>query len=404
MGRLWNALKRLSICSLILLSPAVAEAFGGATLDGADIARIRELLRDEAADTTASNRYTGDPDAIDFGRKAFFSAELSRDRSLSCASCHDPQRNWTDGRALALRGTRNTPTLWNLRGALWMGWTGEADSLWAQVARVVESGAEFDLFRAAFLRRIAESTELAAAYETAFGALPHELTARAPACATVAECEPWWSAQSAATRQSIDVAFANAAKGIAAFVADIRAPDSKFFALADRMNADGPGATTAAVALTDSEMRGFRLFVGKAQCTFCHHGRSLSDGEFHNIRLRSLSAADSNDRYTGIVALRKSQFNLLSPHNDAPQTVRHTRYVVPSYAFLNNFRTPSLVGVGRTAPYMHDGRFATLAEVIDYYSEFRGSAEAGHHETVILRPLKLNDAEKADLIAFLQSL
>jgi cytochrome c peroxidase len=279
-----------------------------------------------------------------------------------------------------------------------MGWSGRADSLWGQVQRVVESEREFDLFRAAFLRRIAETPTLDAAYRRAFGPLPKTLRAAAPPCETAAECREWWARLSPGSRQEMDDAFVNAAKGIAAFVGGIRPPESRFFALARYPDASLP------VALSDSEVRGFRLFAGKGQCTFCHNGSTLSDGEFHNIRLRTRSATDNDDRYAGVAALLASPFNLLGRHNDAPGRIDHTRYVQPDFALLNSFRTPSLVGIGKTAPYMHDGRFATLADVVDYYSEFEGSAEPGHHENVILKPLMLSDAEKADLVAFLQSL
>ena len=405
MDRSWNALRRLWICSLLLISCATAadrvDAASG--LQPEDIVRMREMLRDESADTTASNRHADDPRAIEFGRAAFFEPALSRERTRSCASCHDPRRHWTDGRATPDRGIRNTPPLWNLRGALWMGWSGRADSLWGQVLRVVESEHEFDLFRATFLRRIVETPKLDEAYRRAFGPLPKTLRAAAPPCETAADCRDWWAHLPPGSRQEIDDAFVNAAKGIAAFVGGIPQPESRFFALARHPDPNS-GFGASPVPLSASEVRGFRLFVGKGQCTFCHHGRTLSDGEFHNSRVRSQSATDDDDRHAGVAALLASPFNLLGRHNDALGRIDHTRYVRPDFALLNSFRTPSLAGIGKTAPYMHDGRFATLADVVDHYSEFKDSAEPGHHENVMLKPLMLSDAEKADLVAFLQSL
>ncbi|TXH77818.1 MAG: hypothetical protein E6Q88_00360 [Lysobacteraceae bacterium] len=389
----------LALPWIVTASPAMGEATD-TTLTAEDLAQIRTMLRDVPVDVSGSNRHVDDPDAIAFGREAFFSHVLSRNRETACVTCHDPARHWTDARDVAIGGTRNTPPLWNLRGALWMGWTGRADSLWAQVARVVENEREFSIFRASFLRRIVDDSVLRDRYEVAFGTMPAHVRTAPSDCGNATECRSWWDGLSIVERDAIDTAFIDACKGISAFVAGIKPPRSRFFEMVERMRDDA----AAQPQMDARELRGFRLFSGKAGCTMCHHGSTLSDGEFHNIRLRRRSADDEDDRYAGLITLRDSDFNLLSRHNDAPDRVRHTGYVRPDYTFLNSFRTPSLTGIGHTAPYMHDGRFATLAEVVDYYSEFKGAAEAGHHETVLLKPLFLSPQEKADLVAFLGAL
>jgi cytochrome c peroxidase len=121
-----------------------------------------------------------------------------------------------------------------------------------------------------------------------------------------------------------------------------------------------------AAALSPSARRGFALFVGKAQCAACHQGWLLSDGKFHDIGL---------------------------PDDD------FGRGGITNNRFLDHaFRTPSLREIGRTAPYMHDGSLPTLAAVVDHYAD--GVApRRGTPPRVALTP-----AERADLVAFLQSL
>ena len=75
-----------------------------------------------------------------------------------------------------------------------------------------------------------------------------------------------------------------------------------------------------------------------------------------------------------------------------------------STELFGQFRTPPLRGVERTAPYMHDGRFATLADVVRFYDTLQGSAPVGHHGESVLEPLGLGEAGRADLEAFLRSL
>ncbi|MGI9239301.1 MAG: tryptophan tryptophylquinone biosynthesis enzyme MauG, partial [Verrucomicrobiales bacterium] len=79
------------------------------------------------------------------------------------------------------------------------------------------------------------------------------------------------------------------------------------------------------------------------------------------------------------------------------------RFLVVKMNNLAEFKTPSLRNVALSAPYMHDGRFATLHEVLDHYSELPGEPPLGHREETLV-PLELSDREKDDLIAFLTSL
>ena len=87
-----------------------------------------------------TNRVSGKPDAIELGTQLFFDSRLSGSGTKACASCHVPERNWTDNlrRGIGMAELdRNTPTLMNLRGQRWYGWDGAADSLWSQSLRPI---------------------------------------------------------------------------------------------------------------------------------------------------------------------------------------------------------------------------------------------------------------------------
>jgi len=124
-------------------------------------------------------------------------------------------------------------------------------------------------------------------------------------------------------------------------------------------------------ALTVEEKRGKGLFEGRARCSRCHHGFLLSDHSFENNGLVIMNADSGRARIT------------LQPED------------------YGRFKVPSLRNVERTAPYMHDGRIATLKAVIEHYNQ-GGMSVRGQH--VAIRPLALTEAEKNDLVAFLTAL
>lgn len=249
---------------------------------------------------------------VELGRRLFFDRRLSRDSLISCSSCHDPERAFSDGRAIAAgvfqrTGRRNSPALINRGYGRSFFWDARVASLEEQVLKPIEDTNEMDLPLAEAAARVSLS--------------PNEI-----------------------------------ARALASFVRSILSGDSGF----DRyVNGDRE-------ALTAEQQSGLQLFRGKANCTVCHVGPNFTDERLHN---------------TG-VAWRDGRFS------DAG-------------AGEGNFKTPTLREIARTAPYMHDGSFATLEEVIEYYD--RG----GNHNPGLdaeIRPLCLSAAEKRSLIAFLRSL
>jgi cytochrome c peroxidase len=158
-----------------------------------------------------------------------------------------------------------------------------------------------------------------------------------------------------------DVTPENIAKAISAFERTILSGNAPY----DRFKA---GDKTA---LTEAAQRGMKVFFGKGQCSSCHVGGNFSDASFHNLGVGMEKEKPDLGRY---------EVTKLSGDKGA-------------------FKTPTLREIDRTSPYMHDGRFATLDEVVEYYNK-GGFPNPQLDEGIF--PLNLTDQEKADLVAFLK--
>jgi cytochrome c peroxidase len=157
----------------------------------------------------------------------------------------------------------------------------------------------------------------------------------------------------------------------------------------------------------EAAQRGLRIFIGKGSCNTCHVGPAFTNGEFHDTGIPFFIERGRVDpgRHAGIKKLLSSRFNLLGPYNDDPQraTATGTKHVALEHRNFGEFRTPSLRNLALTAPYMHNGRLATLRDVVNHYSNI--SPDRLHSDgEAILKPLKLSGQESRDLVAFLESL
>ncbi|MBL9037161.1 MAG: hypothetical protein JNG84_01480 [Archangium sp.] len=223
----------------------------------------------------------------------------------------------------------------------------------------------------------------------------------------------------AADKALINRAYVNFAKAIASYEHRLTSADSRF----DRFMAEGPKST----ALSAEEQRGARLFVGKASCIECHNTPFFSDSGLHNVGVPSAGIPVPTERdcpaggvcdcvngvnclpwggYDGIRKLKTNGFKRTSEWSDAPTDTSRQAYVDMELtdALKGTWRTPSLRDVALTAPYMHDGSYKTLEEVVSAYN--RGGASSGFPGTKSVRiaPLGLTPTEERDLVAFLNSL
>jgi cytochrome c peroxidase len=284
---------------------------------------------------------------VALGKKLFSETALSSDGTLSCASCHAPAAGFTDARRFSLgvrgqTGTRHAMPLFNLAWKTSFFWDGRAPSLRAQALVPIQDPTEMGETLDHVTAKLAGAKDYAPLFLAAFG-------------------------NSEITAEKIGLALEN-------YLLTLTAHHAKF----DRV-LRGQDAFSA------EERRGFELFMTEydprtqqfgADCFHCHGGALFSDHQFHN--------------------------NGLAENGNDPGRFRFTK----SESDRNKFATPSLRNVARSSPYMHDGRFTTLEEVIDHYS-------TGVQRSATLDPnlakhpdggLHLSAEDRRALVAFLGTL
>jgi cytochrome c peroxidase len=338
---------------------------------------------------------------------------LSADGRFSCASCHDPTRNWSDGKPVAIasgQGTRNTPSLWNVASNRWFFWDGRADSLWSQALKPIERDVELNGSRLQVAHTVAGDAKLRTAYQKVFGPLPDLSDASrfpatgGPQANDEARQMHWWQ-MDGDDRQAVSIVFANVGKAIAAFEATLVTGPTHF----DRFAADLRAGKLQSTALTPSAQRGLQVFVGRGNCVLCHSGPLFTNLEFHDIRLprRESDALDAG-RLIAMTSLAEDEFVAPGPYSDdiTGRRAQQLFYLDAQAGSRGHFKTPSLRNVALTAPYMHAGQYATLRDVVQHYNKLEDAAEpadANHVESLI-KPLGLSDSEVGDVVAFLESL
>lgn len=259
------------------------------------------------------NRVSGKAEAIEFGERLFFDTRLSGSGKFACATCHVPERNWTDNRT---RGTataevaRNTPTLMNARLGRRFGWDGATVSLWAQSRRPILDARELASSPRLAADLVRKDEQLACRYRISFGAAP-----------------------SATDDEAV---LADMSKALAAFVETLVSPATPFDRFRDTL---ARGEPIKPWMYSEPAQRGLKLFVGKGTCSSCHSGPNFSDGELHDNGFSVLAAQGRAD---------------------------------PGLA--GKFKVPTLRHLLLTAPYGHHGEFETIADVVRHYSE-RGGKE-----------------------------
>ena len=327
-----------------------------------------------------SNRVSGQAAAIDLGQRLFFDTRLSRNNDRACATCHVPERSFTDGQKRAVGidvGDRNTPTLMNPRLQRWYGHDGAADSLWSQSLLPMLNPRELGSEPQKIAEVVRRDADFACRYEKAFGAVP-------PA--------------------DDEAVMVNMGKALAAFQETLVSERTAFDDFRDAL---ARGDRAAAGQYPQAAQRGLKIFIGKGACITCHVGPNFTHGEFADVGTPFFLAGGGVDpgRHGGIKRLLASKFNLLSRYNDdtSGAAATSTAHVSLEHRNFGEFKVPTLRNLKFSAPYMHDGGMATLQDVVRHYSELK--EERLHADgTNILKPLHLSAREEADMVAFLESL
>ena len=331
-----------------------------------------ESLPDLPPDPT--NRVADDPRAVEFGRRLFFETRFSANGAISCATCHQPERHFTDGlpKGVAIGvSKRNTPSIVGTAYSPWFYWDGRRDSQWSQALSPLEDSNEHAVNRLTTIAIVVEDKDYWRMYKALFG-----------------------------EASSVDTMFSNIGKAIAAFERTIMPMPSRFDRYVAAVVA-GDDARQAAL-FTDEEVRGLRLFIGAANCTQCHNGPLLTNNEFHNTGLINFKdEVPDKGRVVGIREVLEQPFNCRGVHSDDPaRDCAELDFARTGPELIGAFRTPSLRNLENTAPYGHKGQVATLVDMLTHYNE-APDAMIGHNEA---KPLGLSKRELAYLEAFLRTL
>jgi cytochrome c peroxidase len=326
-----------------------------------------------------SNLASGNPEAIALGERLFFDPRLSPSGKVLCATCHAPFRAWQDGRARAFGladADRNTQGLLDVRYQRWFGWDGAGDSLWAQSVRPILEPREMGGSVAQAAALVRGDAELSCRFEKVFGKpVPAE----------------------------DEAVLAGVGKALAAFQETLLSGRSPFDDFRDALSRSD---FSSMKKYPEAAQRGLRIFIGRGNCGACHVGPAFSNGEFHDTGVPFFVAGGVDPgRHGGIRKLQANPLNLLGRYNDdrSGASAVKTRQVAEEHRNFGEFKVPSLRNVANTAPYMHNGSLATLADVVRHYSEINPDRLHSDGEA-LLKPLRLSASESADLVAFLESL
>jgi len=331
---------------------------------------------------------------------------------VGCVSCHagagmEDNRSKPGNVSLGTDfGTRNALALVDSPYESWTNWGGRFDSQWSLPLAVSENGVIMKSSRLQIAHLL--WTKYKAEYNAIFP-VPLDASldpaasdaARFPAAGKPKAANgtdgPWELNMTVGDQNIVNRIFANYGKAIQAYLRLLvsrNAPFDKYVA----------GDSTA---LDDAQKRGLHAFIGKAGCVSCHSGPAMTDGKFHALAVPQTGAhvpATDFGRYQDVPALLSSVFNTNGTYSDDVNTGKLTG-LVQDVAQKGLFRTPTLRGVAKTAPYMHSGQLATLADVISYYNAGGSDpGDSGVTKDPLLKPLSLQTTESADLAKLLEAL
>jgi cytochrome c peroxidase len=398
-----NSVRFLQICAALAISALIPLGRGAAFWSSSELQTIESLrLGDNASNVNdPTNALANDARAANIGYQLFYDKRLSQEGDIACATCHNPEKTFTDGKVLSEgvgRTNRNAPTIVGASHNTWQFWDGRADSLWQQALGPLENPSEHGFSRVAVAKLMAK--QYRSEFETVFGPMPDfEDDYRFPENASPIgdnDSKTAWNQMTESDRAYVNTVFVNAGKAIEAFERQIQPGRSRFDQYAESLkqssNSDDLNAT---------EIAGLRLFIGKAACVTCHTGSQLSDGKFHNTGVpRNPDTPLDQGREEALGNLFKGEFSCKSAFSDAIEACPKDFQASTNAQLIRAYKTPSLRTAAMTAPYMHAGQFGTLAQVIQHY---RNAPKSPLGITEI-RPLTLTNQETLELEAFLRSL
>lgn len=379
---------------------------GATTWQDWEVAMLKSLSLDSLPPPPPSpgNQVADNVLAAELGQRIFFDTRFSSTGTVSCASCHQPEKFFTDQLPLAIgvnQATRNTMGLIGAAYSPWFFWDGRKDSLWSQALAPIENPLEHNSSRSQVAHLIASTDQYRQAYQRLFGNLPDiRDETRFPADATPLGSQAQqasWQSMTTTDQHQINEIFANTGKVLAAYQRKLLPAPAPFDDFVAQLASGEPGT-----ALSAGEQAGLRLFLNKAQCINCHNGPLFTNNAFHNTGvLPPPGELPAPGRSEGLRLAQNDPFNCLGAFSDATaDQCSELRFAREGDELIGAQRTASLRNLAHTAPYMHAGQITTLSDVIEHYNQAEESI-FGHNEA---KPLRLRAIEKRQLMAFLQSL
>ena len=252
------------------------------------------------------------PGKVLLGKMLYFDTRLSKDNTISCATCHSPAMGWSDAGPTSMgingqRGGRRAPPVSNSAYNPLQFWDGRAPSLEEQAKGPIQNPIEMGNTHEVMVRTVEDIPGYVEMFKAVFGTGP--------------------------------ITVDQVAQAIAAYERTIITTDSPF----DRF------VRGEVSALTPLERKGLEIFNGKGHCTACHWGGNFSDGRFHNL---GVAPAGSKKPDEGRHAVTNN------PHD------------------LGAFKTPTVRDAALRAPYMHSGSEKTLEDVVALYNQGGGRDDA----------------------------
>ncbi|WP_445722409.1 cytochrome-c peroxidase [Flavobacterium sp.] len=313
---------------------------------------VTSLFSNETFNINYFTDQKGNPikdDKVALGKLLFEDTSLSKEKTISCATCHKKELYFTDGVAKSPGTTRNSPTLFY--AALQKGFFHDkrTGSLEGQVIDVVNNPNEFHLSLNDLEKRVIEKKEYKEAFKKVYA------------------------------KEIDNYLIRNA---IASYIMSLTPFNSKF-----DLNMQGKEKT-----LTKKEINGFNLFMGKGKCATCHFA-PLFNG---------LVPTQFKESEIELIGVPKTKDTINAEIDD--DLGRYGVYSTKERKFF--FKTPTVRNIEKTAPYMHNGVYTTLEEIVDFYNKGGATGLGFDLEYQTLPPDKLNLTvkEKEDLVLFLKTL
>jgi cytochrome c peroxidase len=321
------------------------------------------------------------PEKIALGDKLFNDKRFSSTGDVSCATCHDPKKAFTDSPLVTseginkLTGTRNAPTVINSAYFSLFFWDGRSPNMEDQAQHPIVNPVEMGLAdHNPVLKVVRTDPEYVASFKKVFG------------------------------KEGEQVTMKEVQQAIASFERTIVSGDSPFDQWYFGKKQD---------AVNDQVKRGFDVFLNKGRCVSCHtieqNYALFTDNRFHNIGV-GVNRIQS-DIPTLVPAFLRAKTTIEAVDKAVltdPKASELGRFAVTdAFDELGSFKTSTLRNIAVTAPFMHDGSLKTLRDVVDHYNNGGITKKTDPVNDFLsggIRPLDLTDDEISDLVAFLESL